>query len=391
MNKYLLFLFALFLTAKVFSQSTEDSTSALDLITTPNSPGFTILGIAPQEIERPETPTDLAVNILSSTDNFSTLPQNYSLELSPAWIFFGKQIGYDDFASPSMGKTIAQTFTLSIATTDGFTSNDTRLGGGFRFSLFRGTIDTAFEQYQQKLDSAFDQLRAVNDITSGYLIEKFKSDSLYLLLDSLATDARRRHDMETFAKISVRLDEVKKAIAEDALKEAVGEVAALKKKASEIQVKRIGFKWDFAGASALDFVNNDFTNSYVTNTGLWTTIGFEKGSLTALATGRLMFQHENTVTLDAAMTNIDGGVRLLFDKGKFSFSGEVLYRQSIVEEGENDGQWKYDVNAAYSFMPNKTLTFSLGKNFDQLSTQYSGNLIAWLNVLIGLGAKRKVI
>lgn len=393
MKKFLLALsFIAPVLQSVAQTAAVDSSTALDLITSPNSPGFSILGISPQEIERPQTPTDFAVNVLSSTQNFSTLPQNYSLEFAPAWMFTGKKIRYSAFSSDSIKHNLWQTLTVSLATADGFTPDDTRFGAGFRVSIVRGKIDQEFQDYHQKITEGFAALDSFNNHFSEVMNERSKEDPVILENEKQFAEARRNGENEKAAACLAIIDARKKELAAAIENELVSEVEQLKSKANEVQVRRIGWKWDLAGATAIDFAENDFTNSYVTNSGLWTTIGYEaKSNLCLLATGRVLFQHANMVTLDSGFTNLDGGLRLIYDNGRFSFSGEVLYRQSVMKEGNNTGQWKYDVNAAYNFMPNKTLTFSLGKNFDQLNTEYSGNLIAWLNVLIGLGAKRNIL
>ncbi|MFZ1694551.1 MAG: hypothetical protein WAT74_15245, partial [Flavobacteriales bacterium] len=57
-------------------------------------------------------------------------------------------------------------------------------------------------------------------------------------------------------------------------------------------------------------------------------------------------------------------------------------------EGVNPG-WRMVLNAQYAFMPNRLLTFSFGRDFDGAVTK-DGNLIAALNLLVGLGNKRPV-
>jgi hypothetical protein len=393
MRRYLLALLISVGVTPAFAQpESVDGSMPLDLITAPNSPGFTILGISPEEIERPQTPTDFAVNILSSTQNFTSLPQNYSLEFAPAWLFTGKKIRYAAFSSDSIRQNLWQTLTVSLATADGFTPDDTRFGAGLHVSILRGTIDEEFGNYRQRISRGFAALDSFNRHFSDMINDRSKEDPVILENEKQFAEARRSGNSELAAACLLIIDARKKELAKQIEQELVSDIESLKQAAAEIPVRRIGWKWDLAAATALDFAGNDFTNSYVTHTGLWTTAGYEaKSNLCFLATGRVFFQHANAVTLDSALTNLDGGIRLIYDNGKFSFSGEALYRQSIMSDGGNAGQWKYDVNAAYNFMPNKTLTFSLGKNFDQLSTEFNGNLIAWLNVLIGLGAKRNLL
>ena len=58
----------------------------LDL-STPDVPAFTILGVAPTQIERPLTPRALALSLLgAATDDENLIPNKYALVAAPFWM-----------------------------------------------------------------------------------------------------------------------------------------------------------------------------------------------------------------------------------------------------------------------------------------------------------------
>src|SRR5689334_7304667 len=64
------------------------TTPAFELdLSTPDVPAFTILGVAPTQIERPLTPRALALSLLAAaTDDQNLIPNQYALAASPFWM-----------------------------------------------------------------------------------------------------------------------------------------------------------------------------------------------------------------------------------------------------------------------------------------------------------------
>ena len=52
-----------------------------------NSPGFQILDIAPNTIDRPANPKAFAAGLMSLTSNGTAIPKNFALEIAPYWFF----------------------------------------------------------------------------------------------------------------------------------------------------------------------------------------------------------------------------------------------------------------------------------------------------------------
>jgi hypothetical protein len=132
-----------------FAQAKEAPTKPpfqLDL-TTPDGPAFVILGVAPSQIARPTTPAGLATSLLSSVqDSTGFIPNNYALEVAPYWL--GRpQVGFNEYVDPTIRQSIAQTFSLSFATSrsaPGAPANNSDIAGGTRLAIWAGHGSTAF-------------------------------------------------------------------------------------------------------------------------------------------------------------------------------------------------------------------------------------------------------
>ena len=132
-----------------FAQATEPPTKPtfqLDL-TTPDGPAFVILGVAPSQIARPTTPAGLATSLLSSVhDSTNFIPNNYSLEVTPYWL--GRpQVAFNEYVDPKVRQSIAQTFSLSFATSrsaPGAPANNSDIAGGTRLAIWAGHGSSAF-------------------------------------------------------------------------------------------------------------------------------------------------------------------------------------------------------------------------------------------------------
>lgn len=122
-------------TATAAAQSSSPPTFNLDL-TTPDVPAFTILGVSPTQIERPATPKAFAVSLLSSTtDSSNLIPSKYALVAAPYWMR-QESVTIDEYLQPGVAQSLAQTFTVSVATNP--VSSNTDIGFGLAASPWAG-------------------------------------------------------------------------------------------------------------------------------------------------------------------------------------------------------------------------------------------------------------
>src|SRR5687767_199710 len=147
MQSKILILFLMFVSFKVAGQS--DTTVTLNQLQVPSTPALNMLGIAPNNIERPKNPTDFALALGNATSGFTSFPKDYAIELAPHWVFNKQKGTYSDFIKhKNIGTNILQTATLSAATTTAkfnFDSTEFRqIAFALKFSLFRGHVGREF-------------------------------------------------------------------------------------------------------------------------------------------------------------------------------------------------------------------------------------------------------
>jgi hypothetical protein len=420
-----------------------DTNITMDLLVAPNSPGFTLLGISPDNVDRPETPADFAASIANTTNNLSALPKNYAMEFLPFSLLSNSFKSFQDFKAPKTLSTILQTFTVSTA----FATDDevetsapgyirTQTGIGIRFSILNGTIDSADTAYNSKLADIRTALIQLHDQNSLMMRDFRATDSGYINLDNqirnlalqdsiltkdqyiplrihLTALGNFRNNADSSAKalsIQIQMDSLKDIFADNkrkiaglnplledyieaykvrALKVKTDEAKNLKKIIQETKFKRTGWMLDFAGGMVLGYRNDDFQNSIVQKAGAWLNGGYEDKSFNMLAVARYMTAFNSAVDSEGKLknqSNFDAGLKLEMDAldKKFTLSIESISRflkDTVV--------YRYTINASYQVGTNQALTFSLGRDFAG-SKQSGGNLIAALNFVKAFGTKRTV-
>jgi hypothetical protein len=132
-----------------------DSVPAFNAIRTPSSPGFELLGVAPTSIERPNTPAALALTLGGKTQNFSTIPKDFALEISPHWLVGHPTLTWQADVRRHVDESILRTLTISAATAEVGDSTEpvTGVSLGFRTSIFSGTMTELSQAHLRSLDS----------------------------------------------------------------------------------------------------------------------------------------------------------------------------------------------------------------------------------------------
>lgn len=119
----------------------------LSTLKVPSSPAFTILGIQPKDIVRPKDSNSLEVALLNAVSNNSTytLPNNFSLEVSPYWIK-NQNVTFSELENETnLLKVMYRNLSISTATFQRNNLKDTtlkvsQLGFGFRTLLSQGRL-----------------------------------------------------------------------------------------------------------------------------------------------------------------------------------------------------------------------------------------------------------
>ncbi len=407
MKRILTILFAAFLYAlPAMTQVSTDTTIRLDLLKSPASPAFNILGIAQSDIERPADLNAFALSVQNATNNFTSIPESYAFQIAP-FLMGKKKYSLNQFDDNRQA--FKQSFQLSAGYTHmgpkGKEQVDslktTKLGLGIKFSFIRPrwTTDTrnkytAVRTAQGKL---IEERRNYEAKHPQYTKLKEKKQRLQVL--EMKTGLKEAEQQE-FNQLIVDIRKLEESIGkdyEDVLPD--GEAfAAARKAATAFKTERAGFFLDFSGGMALDFPDNRFNNSDVYRAGMWLTGGKENGNkgISSLFILRYLY---NPTTLFAApsgllkggkLSTFDMGGRFLLDvsREKFVLSAEALYR-SILGSSLVDPSWRLVMNAEYDLGSNRKLTFAFGRDFDGTISK-GGNLVAMINLIAGFGGDRNI-
>ena len=412
MKNSLFFLLVLGCTSRLFAQTEQIDTSKvnLDVLKSPSSPAFNLLGLSPSDIDRPTDVNAFALSLQNSTKNFTTLPNSYAVELAPVYLFQKKLISLAQFKATDFKHVFWQSFTLSIGYThmgpegkeDVDSLRQSKAGFGFKFSIIRpkfsdqtqNVYDNLVIQQKIMLKNYF-SAEAKHALTKEVVLVQ---DSLRKLISIYPRGDNRLVSERT--RLMAKLMELNTKINEDGNVELEGTEAfqAAKKIAADFKIERIGPFLDLAAGLTLDFPDDRFNYSMVSKAGAWLTGGYENGNqgITVMGIARYLFQpdkifaDDNNVIQSKDVSTFDAGGKLLFNgfNGRLALSTEVIYR-SVLTTSTVDPSWRLVFNTEYDIGKNKKLTFAFGKNFDGAISK-GGNLIAALNFISSFGSARKI-
>lgn len=435
---FITFLF-LFCTVLMHSQKID-----LTELKAPSSPAFTILGIQPAEIARPTSYEAFQASLfenLSNTEGFS-IPQNVALEFTPFWLAAHPKLSFEDLInSKNIANTIVQNSSISIATIDLNSEldsivNGTRMGIGYRTFLFKGSPS---KENRTKLMTAVSELKktqrailgtyqplfqvlaenpSIND--ADELKEKF-TDEIELFFDTqeLSADeeemARKIYTEEVLPSLfeEVYLIQAPNTFAAEVFKnlskilsdKTIGIEQKLKKKATKVEALIAkedqdyrGFYLEFSSALALDFQDSKFNNSYINKWGVWLTPSYRTKSDQFEFLGVVRYLENTIVATNSETQNIDAGAKIAFQTGRFSLSGEAIFRFQNVTSSissafetthseENIEDLKAVLTLEYKLTDSLLLTYTFGQNFDQ-NTEINGNVVSTIGLNYDLGGKK---
>lgn len=258
----------------------------LEKLRTPTSPAFTVLGVNPSVVARPQTPRALATELVSSSHRGSVIPNNYALEFAPYWLTPKPRLSFDDYLRPTLAQSLAQSFTISLATARPDTTDSlTQVAFGVRALPRGGEPSRRFKSLQATMD----------------------------LLQDIRLDSLRRYLRATTAADSARLGRFL-----DANADSLGALA--RAMAGE---ERVGWFWELAAAVAAAFPGPTFESGRLARLGAWATATYrtEAPRLDFMAVGRLLH------TAAASDQNaVDVGGRLHWSVGDLGISSEWISR-----------------------------------------------------------------
>ena len=378
---YLLVLFALL-------PSVAGAQFKLSDAETPAAPGFMILGIEPKSIDRPTSPKDLTISILSSAAREKFVP--IAIEFAPYWLIPQPALRADTYYEPDLVQSLKQTCTLSIAAAkQDSPQTGTNFGFGVKFQPVPGKTSTKTDSLRRMVrTSATSRALLLNlesnieaDSLPEFLCNAKEKRNEYLASSTDTLVVNRAYTVleQAIKDITVRRSSKKdidpckevKELKEDLLKRATRpDSAAIRLSES----KRVGLKIEMAGAAVFGFPQRRFCRI-----GAWTTLSYTPDNSTKerLATARYIWDNEKDCHL------VDVGGRIIFcRRGPVAVSGEVLWRFKNKDPLRVVGIFEYTISK------DLYLTAVIGKDFDGGPDRR--NIISVVGLNIGLSKERKV-
>ncbi len=384
--KYRTLILTIFLlcSCAIMAQTNEEDeavSASLSMLLVTYPPGFILLEDAPASIERPTSATDLLLTVVNRTDDLTKLPEGFALEVAPYWLVAGSDLTYDEYANPqNIGLSILQTLSLSVATSADIPAS---LAPGVRFSILRGQIDKQFDNYVKRLDEIYEKLDNVLIEFSQEYMKRHVTDGQIL---ELKKQLREAEDKQTIAPlietlIGQREAALKQEVEDEVRTKLLGDLETIKQEISQLRIKRIGAKLDVAASMVIDFQDRSFEDPEITRWGGWMNGGYEWRKWGLLGVVSAIIEEidlSNDISLDfgaRAFLNIENL--------PFAVSAEGVARR----RDQNDWDWRLAFLFDYIVAKNTTVSFTFGRDFEG---NQSGNLLAMVNLVTGIGSNRPI-
>ena len=293
--------------------SAQSTAPTLGSLRTPPSPAFTVLGIEPSAVERPMTPSDVALSFINKLRQ-GTIPKDYAFEASPYWLVSQPNLSWQDDVTRNLGASIARTTSLSIATAETGTTDApiTSMAVGVRTLLSSGHMTDATQRALKALEQTLSE--------SGDLFLRMVGEAG---LDAL--DKRLASGEITEADYEVRKQELTAIVLEsDAYREAMA-------RAEDVAAKREGFFFEVAAGLVWDFPGASWESRAFRKRGIWATPSYEVGPWNLV--GVLRYLNDVTPS-DAADDDdsIDWGGRAIYSTATYALSLEFVQRSPLDTE-----------------------------------------------------------
>lgn len=338
---------------------TADSLPAISELRTPTSPAFTLLDVVPTSVDRPSTPSGLAIGLLNRTNSFSSLPENYAIEVAPYWLTSHPGLTWENDAERSIRQSIERTFSVSAATAE-LGTMDASVSGlafGARALLMSGSLS---DESRAELDSLVAELaeiselvRSLIEIRTVELQERFEAEMAGATSDAEREEIRTRYEKAfAAAEMSVLEDPIYVA-ARDAIE--------------EVEVKRVGWFLDAAGGTSFVFPDQVWAEGDQYRSGVWATASYRGKTWNPVAVVRRIYEPDRPNFWDL-------GARLIYTVNDFGISAEGVYRY-FSGEGAPAADYRLVGAVEYKISPAAWLIASFGRDYD---VDAPGSLVAAL-------------
>jgi len=343
------------------------------------APAFILLGVSPEAIQRPSTPSDLALQALNRTTGLQTVPEDLAVEAAPLWLFGHPDLSWRGDTTRNVWQSIQRTATVSIGSAQLGTEEApvTGLALGLSFDVLSGRISRAMQDTLAQIESSLTR--------QGTIYLQFAKPHLQALEDWFQQEiARRPEEIQAIRQVyQRRKQEIETTVREDP--EYQQRLEAERERFQDFALVRQGWFLNVATGGAWNFPGQVWENGEFRRFGVWTTLSYEGTDLgrevriTPLAVARFLTQAEDTLP-----HVFDAGGRLVLSGATYAASAEWVVRTALGEE-EHDPEHRLVGIFEYRLGPDTWLQGSFGRDHESPS---GSNVVARLGISFSLSRDR---
>jgi hypothetical protein len=335
----------------------------LGSLRTPPSPAFTVLGIEPSAVERPTTPSDVALSFVTKVRQ-GTIPRDYAFEASPYWLVSQPDLSWNSDVTRNVAESVARTMSLSLATAETGTTAApvTSLAVGVRTLLSSGHMTASTQRALAALEQTLSQtgdvfLRMVGEAGLDELDKRLASGDI-----TVADYEARKQELTALV---LDTEEYREAMA----------------RAEDVAAKREGFFFEVAAGFVWDFAAGSWEARTLRQRGVWATPSYEFGSWSLV--GVLRYLDETSFFNEDAL---DWGGRALYSTADYALSLEVVQRSPLDQTDVIKRSHRFVGIAEYRVSRASWVIASFGK--DRQKTGARETLIAQLGLAFSFSKDR---
>jgi len=332
----------------------DDGMSDFNKLRTPTSPAFTLLGIAPISVERPGNPSTFAASLISNTKNFTKLPENFSMEFAPYWMYNHPTLTWEQYKESGGIESIFQSTTVSLGTSQiGDSLNPTTgFAIGLKTNLLSGKLTAKAKKI---LDEEIKYDKATSDEIDE--IAKKLTEIEYKKKDKEIKEAKSDEDKtKILKKYAEKIEKIReKAIEQYANDATKNHISYSVNEASE----REGLFWDIAGGLSFKFPKNIADSGKFRGYGIWSTFGWIEENWNFIAVARAM---GSNIRIDSLQNLIDIGGRIIYINTSYGISLEAVARKYDYTNAPKNIKWRVALTLDYQLSKTLWLISSFGRD-----------------------------
>lgn len=376
MKKTLLLCLALVAFHFIANAQEETKLPALNTIRTPNSPAFSILGVQPTSVERPNTPSDVTVALDNATEGFTKFPENFAIEFAPYWISKAPaSLKWREDIERHVDKSLARTFSASLATTSK-KMNDKNLRGlayGFRAMILSGKLS---KQSEDELNALEDRLKNFSATYTNAFAAQEGAEilSFWASLDKSLPDTTKQRLFTAFNRGLQNRRAQHLAEQTEKFEKIAGKLK------DNYAPQREGPMLEIAYAAAYknDTINSDKLKK--AGWAWWLTPSYVKDEYSVVGVYR---QQKDSL----GNRSSEYGMRFLYSKDRYALSVEYLKGEYITETPIPDRE-RLSVLFEYLLSEKIWLTLSFGEDNKNIQAESPGSLFSTIGLRYNLSKER---